>query len=117
MNVWIADSGASSHMSKYRNLLVNYQSFDSPVKIHTSDDKLNGTGKGDINVPFFNGNSWYPATLINVLHVPKFNSNLFPIGTVLDRNFKVNMSKHSITVVKDNDIFVTGHRDKGNCFI
>ena len=48
-NVWIVDSGASSHMTQRKELLVNYEEFDKPQKVSMGDGHMvEVCGKGDI---------------------------------------------------------------------
>ena len=39
-NVWIVDSGASSHMTQRKELLVNYEEFDKPQKVSMGDGHM-----------------------------------------------------------------------------
>ena len=46
---WIVDSGASSHMTKMKELLVNYAEFDNPQKVGMGDgNTVEAHGRGDI---------------------------------------------------------------------
>ena len=50
---WIVNSGASSHMTQLKEILVNYEEFDNPQKVSMGDGRTDGTveahGKGDIH--------------------------------------------------------------------
>ena len=39
MNKWLVDSGASSHMTREKDLLTDYREFESPEKVGLGDGK------------------------------------------------------------------------------
>ena len=48
-NFWIVDSGASSHMTQRKDLLVNFVEYDKPQKVSIGDGHMvEACGKGDI---------------------------------------------------------------------
>ena len=48
---WIIDSGASSHMTQSRQLLVDYEEFDKPQKVCLEDGRtVEAFGRGNINL-------------------------------------------------------------------
>ena len=77
---WIADSGASAHMTHSSSHLENYKSLTSTVRIG-DDSSLSVIGVGD--VPFGD------ASLKEVLHVPQLSTNLFSISKATSKGLGV----------------------------
>lgn len=83
---WIIDSGLSSHMTRYRSFLVDFEEFASPLQITLGDGKqLAVYGAG--NIPFESGR--YSGVLQRVLHVPGTTENLFSVGRAMEENCTV----------------------------
>lgn len=83
---WIIDSGASSHMTPHKDLLTNYEEYNSPHKIYLGDGKsLEVYGEGNM---FFHS-SEFEGTLLNVLWVPQLSENLFSIGKAIEQDCRV----------------------------
>ena len=78
---WLVDSGASSHMTNERNLLVNYREFQTPEKVGLGDGRtVNAVGIGNVHVNMtFKVSKPKKAVMYNVLYVPKLACNLFSV--------------------------------------
>ena len=53
--LWLIDSGASSHTTKEKHILMNFQEFDEPEHFAVGDGcvvKVLGSGSLQMNVPF-----------------------------------------------------------------
>ncbi|KHJ42027.1 zinc knuckle [Trichuris suis] len=87
---WIADSGAFKHITRNRHWFSTFKDTE-PCGVRVGNDKLlYAVGVGTIEVEVYDGMSWTPSTLNNVLYVPEFGSScLFslalqpPVGTRL----------------------------------
>lgn len=87
-DIWIADSGASMHMTWRREIFQNFNPSETIKHVKIADDKLlpiSGTGVVNIQVDL-NGKV-YDRTLSNVLLVPGLKRNLFSVGAVNDKKF------------------------------
>jgi transposase InsO family protein len=76
---WVADTGASCHMTSHREWLTGFS--ESLVTVELADGSvIYGTGRGTISfIPYINGCATEPIVLQNVLHVPSLHNNLFSI--------------------------------------
>ena len=78
---WIVDSGASSHMTQKRELLVDYEEFDKPQKVCLGDSRtMEAFAKGNSHFTMvFKMSKPKKVTMHNVLYVPKLACNLFSV--------------------------------------
>jgi len=64
LGIWYVDSGASDHMTNWKEWFVDYTNFDvhSPVRI--GDGKhIMAVGKGNINIHTYVDNNWIKGYL------------------------------------------------------
>ena len=74
---WIADSGASKHMSSSFNELVDYAPFETPRNVFLADNSsLDILGSGTVHLVI----GGVPLTLKNVLYVPSLSEKLISIS-------------------------------------
>ncbi len=78
---WIVDSGATSHMTCLRELLGDYQEFDTPEKVSLGDGRtLNALGKGTAKVTVqLRKQETSSVILKEVLFVPKLRCSLLSV--------------------------------------
>ena len=70
---WLIDSGASTHMTKEKQVLTNFQEFEKPENVALGDGrvvKALGSGRVQMNM-LFPGTEAKKAVLYGVLYVPK----------------------------------------------
>ena len=93
-SIWIADSGASMHMTHNQNLFseINQTHQMDVVKV-ASDKVLQVKGIGNVNVQAFTNGKWQNRQLTNVLLVPELKRNLFSIGAVNDKGLSFHCYK------------------------
>ena len=99
-NIWIADSGASMHMSKDLEGMFDLQ--DVNISIAIGDGKKLTTtkiGKYRGTIMDSEGNP-RKITLTNVSYVPELKVNLFSLTTVMEKNFSVTGTKAGIEISK-----------------
>ena len=99
-NIWIADSGASMHMSKDLEGMFDLQ--DVNISIAIGDGKKLTTtkiGKYRGTIMDSEGNP-RKITLTNVSYVPELKVNLFSLTTVMEKNFSVTGTKVGIEISK-----------------
>ena len=102
MNKWLVDSGASSHMTREKDLLTDYREFESPEKVGLGDGKaVEAVGVGIARVRMmFNGSSPRRSQLHHVLYVPKLTCNLFSVPAAAAKGNVVNFG-HSKCWIRD----------------
>lgn len=80
--LWVADSGASRHMTSHREWFNDYYKFETPVDIMPAcDGALQAFGSGSIKTT--------AGILDSVYYVPQIRANLFSIGSAAKRGIKV----------------------------
>ena len=94
---WLVDSGASSHMTRQKELFMNYVEFEKPEKVGLGDGKtVEAVGMGDIRMQmFFGENDPQRATLYRVLYVPKLACNLFSVRAAASKGNTVKFGMSS----------------------
>ena len=84
---WLIDSGASSHMTPDKKLLINYHQFEQVEVVSLGDGRIVeaiGVGTVYLNMIFKVSDS-KRAVLTHVLHVPKLACNLFSVRAAVSR--------------------------------
>ncbi|XP_022794843.1 uncharacterized protein LOC111333514 [Stylophora pistillata] len=84
---WVIDSGASSHMTTEKHVLVNFQEFAEPENVALGDGcvvKALGSGNVRMNM-LFQATESKKAVLYDVLYVPKLTCNLFSVRVVVSK--------------------------------
>ena len=107
---WIANSGASSHMTHSSSHLENYKSLASLVCIGDDSSLLI---IGIVNVPLGD------ASLKEVLHVPRLTTNLFSISKATSKGLGVYFDDDVIEVIdrQSLSIVVNGYQSDGLYYI
>ena len=81
------DSGASRHMTAYRNRLVNFVSI-APKSIAAADKRyFQATGKGSLRIKIPNGKTTTSILLTDVLYCPQMGLTLVSISKLADAGF------------------------------
>ena len=93
---WIIDSGASSHMTQTKELLVNYENFDTPQKVCLGDGRtVEAFGKGDIHLTMlFKMSRPKGVVMHNALYVPKLACNLFSVRSATNRGNTIKFGRN-----------------------
>lgn len=87
---WIADSGASTHMTHSSSHLENYKSVTSSMRVGDHSSLL-VIGIGDI--------SFGDASFKEVLHVPQLSTNLFSISKATSKGLGIYFDDDVIKVI------------------
>ena len=84
---WLIDSGASSHMTPEKELLVNYHQFEKPEVVGLGDGRtVEAIGVGTVYMNMtFKVSDPKRAVLEQVLYVPKLACNLFSVRAAVSR--------------------------------
>lgn len=99
---WIADTGASFHMTQHMEWIGNYQTFDKPIQIKLGDDRIvEALGKGSVATTI--------GVLCPVFYLPDIGENLFSV-TACARNHKVYAlsTDKDIIFMKDQEEILRG---------
>lgn len=101
---WIIDSGATSHMTHDKTLLLNYSNYDEPTEILVGDgEHIEAHGKGWL---FIHGKK-EPKVIKDVLYVPKMAANLFSVKAGVKDGFEIKFDKTGTTVIHEGEKFLT----------
>ena len=87
---WIADTGATSHMTPNRAWFKDYTPCKVPVRL-ADNNVIYAAGSGSIVfTPVKNRASLCPIKFMNVLHIPMLANNLLSVLTLTKKhNFEV----------------------------
>ncbi|GFR24434.1 retrovirus-related Pol polyprotein from transposon TNT 1-94 [Trichonephila clavata] len=109
--VWIADSGASAHMTKHKNYFVDFTKFVSPKPVYVGNsDAIVAYGHGTVNIEIKVNSKWEKHHLTEVWYVPDISRNLFSISQTLKRGFKFQASKDECSLLRDGRVRLKGVR-------
>jgi hypothetical protein len=115
---WIADSGASEHMTSDRSIFIKFETLSTPIKILVGGGTpLDATGRGQVTVEAFDGNEYYVVPMNDVLHVPDLCLNLFSVGTALDKGYKVQGETDRMVFLKDDEVCPIANRQGTKFFM
>ncbi|CAG4914890.1 unnamed protein product [Colias eurytheme] len=108
-DVWIIDSGASSHMCNDRNKLNNFvPGYVTEVKV-ANGEKLFTAGRGDVIVNLKLG----IKTISEVYHVPNLATNLLSVSALTRKGFKVIFDKKCCKIFNGNKLAATAVHKNG----
>jgi hypothetical protein len=112
---WIADGGASTHMTANLTLLREYEELMEPVPISTaSDEIIYAVGTGEVECLVHNGDNWGTLTLPEVCHVPDLGKyNLFSLGKLADEGLTAVHSATELALYDKNKDKITDKEDLG----
>lgn len=100
---WIADTGASFHMTQHQEWIGEYSMFEKPIQIKLGDDRIvEALGKGSITTT--------QGILSPVFYLPEIGENLFSV-TACARNHKIYAlsTDKNIILMKEQEEVVRGH--------
>lgn len=102
---WNADSGATSHMTPWREWIRNMIPCKIPVKL--ADNKtVWAVGKGQV---VFNPKGYKAIVLSSVLYVPELANNLFSIiSSVLDAKLRVIIENDELVFSRNGETILKG---------
>lgn len=100
---WIADSGASFHMTPHLEWISDYQEFRTKIPVRLGDSHIvKAYGKGFIETTY--------GTLEPVFYLPEITENLFSVASCakVHKIFALSTDK-SIIFMKDDEELFRGH--------
>ena len=95
---WIADTGATSHMTPNRAWFKDYKPCKVPVRL-ADNNVIYAAGSGSIVfTPVKNRASLCPIKFMNVLHIPMLANNLLSVLTLTKKhNFEVIIKRSTMS--------------------
>jgi hypothetical protein len=94
---WLIDSGASSHMSPYRDDFVTYQKLKKPIEVKVADGKkVTAAGRGDVRMNF----DGVETTVTNVLHIPGLDRRLLSVPKLTNRGWVTQFTAKECSIMK-----------------
>lgn len=94
-NVWVLDSGTTSHMCCDKNLFVKLTSHTEKIEL-AADNFIESVGIGDVLIE----TKTIKITLCNVLFVPLLKTNFLSMSVVTDKGYTVDFNNKS-AVIRD----------------
>lgn len=94
--LWIADSGATSHMTTQLYILSNFEPFRSPQLPPVNgigESQLFSAGRGDVKIYTLIEGKTEEVTIRNVFYVPDLGVNLLSIPAVTKIGIAVKSTK------------------------
>ncbi|UYV73291.1 hypothetical protein LAZ67_10002537 [Cordylochernes scorpioides] len=115
---WIADSGATDHMTFRREWFSTFEEIPEgahPVCLGDGK-KIYAKGKGNIDILSYVDSQKINATLLDVLYVPELETNLFSISTATKHGLTLICKGNQIKLTKNSKVLVTGIKDNSNLY-
>lgn len=110
-DAWLADSGATAHMTHGKDYFVDFQEFPTaqPVQVGNSEI-IYAIGQGAINVQMQVNGVWKRNHLENVWYVPNISRNLFSIGQTISKGFEFRANGSKCEFLKNGEVRLCGKR-------
>ena len=88
--LWVVDSGASRHMTYYKDAFIEYSALQEPVTIQTANGtELQAMGQGTVVLRVPRNGTISPTALTEVLYVPGLIGNLISVSQLQDKGITV----------------------------
>ncbi|UYV73254.1 hypothetical protein LAZ67_10002363, partial [Cordylochernes scorpioides] len=115
---WIADSGATDHMTFRREWFSTFEEIPEGVHPVCLGDgkKIYAKGKGNIDILSYVDSQKINATLLDVLYIPELETNLFSISTATKHGLTLICKGNQIKLTKNSKVLVTGIKDNSNLY-
>ena len=95
---WYVDSGASSHMSPFRDLFLNFKNIRNiPIRVG-NNEVVHATSMGNISIPLVANGQTMDVVLNNVLYMPDLSNNLFSTSSCMQHNINVIFSDNRVVL-------------------
>ena len=106
LNIFILDSGSTSHMVSDKNLFINLDETEKGV-INTSSglNALKIEGRGSISLRY----KKRVIVLHNVLYVPKITVNLLSLRHLLLEQYKINFYPNHFVILRNDELLLEGN--------
>ncbi|KRZ24439.1 Retrovirus-related Pol polyprotein from transposon TNT 1-94 [Trichinella pseudospiralis] len=106
--MWLADSGASQHMTRNKGYLSDFVTFPKPVNVKVGNgDVIPAYGRGTVNFKVFIKGKWILNRMEDVWYLPKLGLNLF----ATDKGFNFTANAAGCTIRKNGCVKLPGVRN------
>ena len=113
---FIADTGATRHMTPHRHFFHSYTPCRIPIRL-ANHKVVHSTGRGSIRFqPVVNGRSQQLLEFYDVLHVPDLRSNLLSVLYLTTRkSYKVVIDDLALSFMRANKVVFTASINSDSC--
>ncbi|KAI1285654.1 Retrovirus-related Pol polyprotein from transposon TNT 1-94 [Halotydeus destructor] len=113
---WVADSGASAHMTGRRDWFMAFEDCQEELVLADGQTMVIA-GRGTISLKRFVRGRWYDGVLLDAAYVPGLKNNLYSVGAAACHGFTAMFSDDGLVVAKDKMEMATGTKTKNNMYI
>lgn len=115
--IWIFDSGATSHMTYRRESLFDFQEINDNIFVVLGNgQELAIKGKSNVKIKKLVNNKWIEAVIVDVLYVPNLNKNLFSEGVITKRGMKIVKKGIYANIFENNMLTASAIRKENNLY-
>lgn len=111
-DVWLADSGASYHMSFNKSLFDKLEESQHKRILLGDNRTLEVVGKGEVKILDLQNEEWKPWRLTNVLYIPELCNNLFSYSACTSHGYEIISTQNGIKIIKNDIVKASGVRFK-----
>ena len=113
-DIWVADSGATHHMTRSHEYFSSYNVFSEPKPVITGNQKIMlAYGSGDIIIEAQIAGVWSRHYLKDVWYTPEVVKNLFSIPSAADKGFNYWLDNKCCKITHEGETFIVGERHLG----
>ncbi|XP_019455196.1 PREDICTED: uncharacterized protein LOC109356328 [Lupinus angustifolius] len=94
-DIWYVDSSCSSHMTRHRDWLVNFDETKKSIVRFAKNRVIQAEGTGDVLINKKDGNQ---AMITDVLYVPNMKNNLISMGQLLEKGFSMELLNGALEI-------------------
>ena len=107
---WLVDSGASSHMSPYRDDFTEYHELSQDISVTIADGQaMKAIGRGCIKIKT---NSGGVVTITDALHIPNLDRRLLSVPKLTERGLVTRFDAKWCTILKGDHAIVRAKREQ-----
>lgn len=114
---WTIDSGASSHMTRCKHLLHNYQEQEHRTVTLANGTKIRSEGTGTVLFRTTDGYQDRRLKAHDVLHVPDIEDNLISVSKLTDNGMDITFSGADCRVFLGKHLVMSALKENGIYFI
>uniref|UniRef100_A0ABD2WUZ7 Integrase catalytic domain-containing protein n=1 Tax=Trichogramma kaykai TaxID=54128 RepID=A0ABD2WUZ7_9HYME len=106
---WIADSGATNHMTANKQHFSAFKPFSSPISVEVANgDKMLAYGCGSVDIELSVKDEIISAKLSDLWYVPNLGHQLFSVPQAIMHGNKVAFDADGVTVKYNDKVVATG---------
>ena len=114
-DTWIADSGASYHMSSRRDWFSYFEECSAVMSL-ADKSTMEVKGTGQINIEMYVNGRWETGHLQNVKFIPGLSRHLFSIGAATKQGVKTTIEDNQMNFYKNRKLVASALRGNNNLF-